>query len=621
VKKINLFHHQIMTRSAGPRLFFIFTRCIFRHSVVIQYIFILLFCTFTCAYCKNYHKVFIEAESFKEKGGWLVDPQFIEQMGSPYLIAHGLGVPVENARSKVIFPSKGWYYTWVRTKNWVPGNWKAPGRFKLILNHIALEQTLGTEPDWRWQFAGEVHIIQDTVQIELQDLTGFEGRCDAVYFCSEKQAPPDKFDDLVKWRRQITNESDIPQIQSTHDLIITGGGIAGCAAAIASAEKGLNVALIHDRPILGGNASSEIRVHTEGIPWHSKRIISMINTEHWKNGSPDAVIDDRKRHRNIEQYKNIHLFLNWRAYMVKTENGSIESIYAKHTETGERRSFQAPIYIDCTGDGWIGYWAGAETMYGREPASQYHENWDKYGEIWSPEKEDNRIMGSSVLWRSIDTGKPSEFPEVPWAVDVSKTYEAVKGGWRWEFSRDDLHQIDDAEKIRDHMFRAIYGSFYNAKQNKKNINLKLEWVSHLIGKRESRRLVGDYIYTFTDVREMREFKDAVVMEKRSVDVHYQQNLEDPSKPDFLSDALFYEVDHYYIPYRCLYSKNIKNLLMAGRCFSCSHIGLGGPRVMHTTGQMGVAAGYAASLCIKYNTTPRGIYPEHVEELIKMIENN
>jgi len=100
---------------------------------------------------------------------------------------------------------------------------------------------------------------------------------------------------------------------------------------------------------------------------------------------------------------------------------------------------------------------------------------------------------------------------------------------------------------------------------------------------------------------------------------YQQNLKDPSQPDFLSEALFYKVDRYYIPYRCLYSKNIKNLFMAGRCFSTSHVGLGGPRVMNTTGQMGVAVGYAASLCKKYNTSPRGIYEKHIGELKNLIE--
>jgi len=257
-------------------------------------------------------------------------------------------------------------------------------------------------------------------------------------------------------------------------------------------------------------------------------------------------------------------------------------------------------------------------MYGREDSLEYNENWQLFGELWSPAKPDNRVMGASVLWRSVDTGKSVDFPKIPWAMDVAKTHVAINGEWYWEFTRDDLHQIDNAEKIRDHMFKAIYGSFYNAKQKPENANLKLEWVSYLVGKRESRRLTGDYIYTFSDVKQMKEFNDSVVKEKRAVDVHFQQVLIDSTKPDFLSEALFYRIDHYYIPYRCLYSKNIKNLFMAGRCFSCSHIGLGGPRVMNTTGQMGAAVGYAASLCTKHKANPRDVYNNYLEELKGLI---
>jgi hypothetical protein len=203
-------------------------------------------------------------------------------------------------------------------------------------------------------------------------------------------------------------------------------------------------------------------------------------------------------------------------------------------------------------------------------------------------------------------------------MDVAGDYSATMGTWKWEYSEDSLHQIEDGEAIRDHMLKAIYGSFSNAKKNPENANLALEWTSYLLGKRESRRLVGDYIYTFRDEKNMTEFPDLVAMETRNIDVHYQQKLKDPSQPDFLSEALYYKVDHYYIPFRSLYSKNIKNLLMAGRCFSTSHAGLGGPRVMNTTGQMGVAVGYAASLCRKYHTSPRGVCESHIGELQKLI---
>jgi hypothetical protein len=370
--------------------------------------------------------------------------------------------------------------------------------------------------------------------------------------------------------------------------------------------------------VLGGNASGEIRVHTLGIYGHFERILRMLDTEHYPNGDPKAREEDKKRLRNVQKYENIDLFLNWRAYDAVAEDDIIQYVDARHTATGERMRVKAPYFADCTGDGWIGFWAGANFMYGRESVEKFDEAWEKHGELWSPKRADNFVMGSSVLWRSHQLDSAYQFPEVPWAMQVAQKYAAKKGEWQWEFSRNDVHQIEDAEYIRDHMLKAIYGSFYNQKQKPGNDSLALRWVSHLIGKRESRRLVGDHIYTFNDVRNNVKFPDSVVVEERAVDVHYQQNLLDPQTPDFLSEALFYRSGRYYVPYRSLYSKNINNLFMAGRCFSCSHIGLGGPRVMRTTGQMGAAVGYAASVCKKYQINPREVYNHHLQEYMNLI---
>ncbi|MDX2414703.1 MAG: FAD-dependent oxidoreductase [Bacteroidales bacterium] len=568
--------------------------------------------------CSNGNKLLVEAESLDSLGGWVVDPQFVEQMGSPYLLAHGMGKVVENASGRVEFPESGKYHVWVRTKNWAPGDWDAPGKFRLIVDNKEIQVDLGTVEGWTWQYAGRLK-VKETVSIQLKDLTGFEGRCDAIYFSSKKIAPPSAKSSLPKWRRTLTYEPNKTITDEKYDLVIVGGGIAGCAAAIAAAEMGQQVALIHDRPILGGNASSEIRVHTEGVTGDYDRILSMLNSVHWPNGSPDAVLDDQKRHKNIEKYESITLYLEYRAYNAPTEGDSIICILAKHTSSGDLLRLSAPVYIDCTGDGWIGYWAGAEYMYGREAFTEYDEAWDENGELWSPEEEDNAVMGSSVLWRTVRTDTVSEFPDIVWAKDIVGDFSATSGTWKWELSSDTLHQVDDAEIIRDHMFKAIYGSFANAKMEEGNQNLEMEWVSYLIGKRESRRLKGDYIFSFRDVVELRRFEDEVAYGVRPVDVHYQQNLLDPLKPDFLSEALFYDIDYYYIPFRSLYSKNIKNLMMAGRNFSCTHVGLGGPRVMNTTGQMGAATGFAAYLCNKYNTYPAGIYKNYIAELKDIIQ--
>ncbi len=564
--------------------------------------------------------VLIEAESFIDKGGWIVDPQFVEQMGSPYLMAHGLGVPVANAVTKVDFKNKGTYHVWVRTKDWVPGNWEAPGRFKLVINGKELATTLGVTPGWSWAYAGKTNIRSKQVEIQLVDLTGFNGRCDAIYFSQSQTEPPSSIKELASWRQDKLVENAAPEKEQTYDLVITGGGLAGCAAAIAAAEQGLKVALIHDRPMLGGNASSEIRVHTLGIYGKYERILKMIDTEHYPNGSAEAKHDQEKRDRNVKSFENISLFLNWRAYDAVAKNNTIQYVDARHTATGERIRFYAPRFVDSTGDAWIGYWAGAEFSYGREGVDTYDEAWDEWGELWSPETPDDFVMGSSVLWQTEKTTEAQVFCDVPWAMEIAKDHVAVAGEWYWEFSRNDLHQIHDAEEIRDHMLRAIFGSFANAKKLKEHKNVRLQWVSYLVGKRESRRLVGDHIFTFKDVAELRKFPDSVVMETRAIDVHFQRNLQDESVPDFLSEAIFYKTEKYYIPYRSLYSKNITNLFMAGRNFSCSHIGLGGPRVMRTTGQMGAAVGLAAAICKKYNITPREVYANHLNEYMTLIEN-
>ncbi len=602
---------------------------------------VILFILFAGILTAQNSGIFIEAESFTEKGGWVVDPQFDEQMGSPYLLAHGMGIPVQDAKTEINVETAGLYHVWVRTKNWAPGNWEAPGRFLVSIDGKKLANELGKNAGWNWEYAGKIQLSKGGKKLALKDLTGFEGRCDAIYITQkENEKLPTQMEELKKWRLAKTGTSEIPKNTVKYDLVVVGGGIAGTAASIAAAEQGMKVALIHDRPVLGGNASGEIRVHTLGIYGKFERILKMLDTEHYPNGSADALKEDVRRMENVRKYKNIELFLNYRAYAASAENSKITAVDARHTSSGEQIRFVAPLFVDCTGDGWIGYWVGAEYSYGREAASTYGESWDAHGVLWSPETPDNFVMGSSVLWGSENAGKRVTFPEVPWAMDVARNHSGANGEWYWEFSSNDLSQIDDAETIRDHMFRAIYGSFYNFKnQTAQNLStdkemvgnvdtrlkqqkadsLQLKWVSYLLGKRESRRLVGDHIFTFNDAKDTTTFEDAVVFEKREVDVHFQINLLDQDDPNFISEAMFYKTGLYDIPYRSLYSKNISNLFMAGRNFSCSHIGLGGPRVMRTTGQMGAAVGLAASVCKKYNVNPRDVYKSYLSEYLELIE--
>ena len=563
--------------------------------------------------------VLVETAFFGRMGGWKLDTQFENYLGFSYLLAHGLGQPVPDAVASVEFPSAGRYHTWVLTKDWCPGDWDSPGRFKVKLNDTILDTTFGTQPGWTWQPGGAVEVSEEDhlhSTISLQDLTGFEGRCSAVYFSKDaNDTPPIDRDVLPAWRRRKVGLSTEVIDEGAYDLIIVGGGISGCAAALAANERGVKTALIQNRPVLGGNASGEIRVHTEGIHHNAEAIMKQIDTPHYPNGDPEAIDADRKRMKNMSAATNVDIFLNHCLVSVEMDGNRIRSIEAHEAANGNMRKFSAPQFIDCSGDGWLGAMAGAEFSYGRESKHEYGEEWAQHGELWSPEKPDTRVMGSSVLWNTKETDRRVSFPAVPWAKPVAKDHVSPKGEWQWEFSKDSLHQIEDAETIRDHMFRAIYGTYANTIQRPQYRNLELVWIAFNAGKRESRRFIGPHIFTGVDARESVEFPDTVVTEKRSIDVHYQEAL--LGRPeDFLSEALFLKPKNgfYYIPYRSLYSANIANMQMAGRCFSCSHIGLGGPRVMNTCGQMGVATGYAAALCRDHGVDPAEISAKHITEL-------
>ncbi len=550
--------------------------------------------------------VLVEAESFAHPGGWVIDQQFIPSMGSPYLLAHGMGEPVENASTKVNFPGKGDYHYWVRTKDWVPDRPETPGTFKLVINGEEQEPVFGTnEYGWQWVYGGEVKIRNRETRLELKDLTGFEGRCDAIYFSGDKNdAPPDDAKKLALWRSEKLGLK-VPALAGTYDLVVVGGGLSGCCAAVAAARRGLSVALINDRPVLGGNESKEVRVHTEGIPFYT--IVEELNTEHYPNGDAKAIPTNDTIMLVVKKEKNIHLFLNTYINGVSRSGARITEVSGMNTITSEMIRFEGTWFVDATGDGWVGYYGGAHYMMGREPRSEF-------GESMAPEHADKMTMGSSVLWNSYDAGQPSPFPSVPWAMNVAKDYKVKGGEWFWEYGMN-LNTIDDAEQIRDHMFRAIYGTWANVKADPENVNLKLKWVAFIAGKRESRRLLGEYVLKEQDVINPVDFEDGFMEEKRDIDIHYPK----PGPYDFLSYAHFTRIEQYKIPYRCLISKDIPNLFMAGRCLSATHVGLGSPRVMHTCGQMGVVVGTAASVCKEHQCMPMDVYRSYLHELKNILE--
>lgn len=550
--------------------------------------------------------VLVEAESFSQPGGWVIDQQFIPSMGSPYLLAHGMGEPVKNAQTMVEFPEKGTYYYWVRTKDWVPDRPETPGMFKLIIDGSELEPVFGTNSNgWQWVFGGKVKIKDKHINLELKDLTGFEGRCDAIYFSKfGNDIPPGTMEEMADWRLAKLGLATA-KLAGKFDLVVVGGGLAGCCAAVAASRQGLSVALINDRPVLGGNASKEVRVHTEGLPFYT--IVQELNTQWYPNGDEKAIPTNDTIMQVVKNEKNIQVFLNTYINGVSKSGDQITRVNGMNIETSEKICFEGDYFVDATGDGWVGYYAGARFMTGREARSQFNES-------LAPVNGDQMTMGNSVLWNSYDTGAPCTFPSVPWAMDVAKDYKVNAGEWFWEYGLL-LNTIYDAEDIRDHLFRAIYGTWANVKADSANVNLKLKWVGYIAGKRESRRIIGEYILKEEDVVNHVDFEDGFVQEQRAIDIHHPK----PGKYNFLSYADFTKVERYKIPYRCLISKDIKNLFLAGRCFSATHVGLGSPRVMHTTAQMGVVVGYAAVICKENQCLPMDVYTNHLSTLSERLE--
>ena len=564
--------------------------------------------------------VLLEAEQFDTYGGWVDDSQFMDQMGSPFLLAHGLGVSVEDATTTVEFPATGTYRVLVRTRDWVapwnaPG---APGRFQLLVNGRTLQTVFGTEgAAWHWQDGGQIEIAGGKVAVALHDLTGFEGRCDAILFTLDSNfMPPGADPEMAALRRKLLKIPTEPEEAGQFDLVVTGGGIAGTCASLSAARLGLKVALVQDRPVLGGNNSSEVRVWLQGarnlVPYpRVGDVVAELEQARSAHYGPDNTADlyeDGKKLAVAGAEENLSLFLGHRVNRVEVDSGRIRAVIAQNTRTGRTVRFAGRWFADCTGDGAVGYLAGADC----DVTLQGH-------------------MGRCNLWNVAETDRPVAFERCPWALDLTdKPFPGrgqdargitALGGWYWE-SGFDHDPIAKPEYIRDWNFRAMYGA-WDALKNVDKVypNHKLNWSAHISGKRESRRLLGDVILSKEDLLSGRTFPDGSVPTGWKIDLH----LPDPRyEPGFEGDA-FIAVAHYtdyprpfWIPYRCLYSRNIDNLFMAGRDISVTHEALGTVRVMRTGGCMGEIVGMAASLCKKYETGPRGVYADHLDQLQELM---
>ncbi len=576
-------------------------------------------------YSNNPEAVFLEAEAFDNPGGWVVDQQSMDIMGSPYLMAHGMGIPVKDASTVVNFPKKGRYYLFVRTRNWTaPWSQMAAGQFQVLLDGKPVARTFGTSHrEWSWVEAGAIDIEDPSVTIALHDLTGFNGRCDALYFTPDNtDVPPNNLENLDALRTRLLGLNSEPELQE-FDFVVIGGGMAGTCAAIAAARLGVQVALVQNRPVLGGNNSSEVRVHLgarinlEPYPALGN-LVNEIGPEQGGNAQPKDYYQDDKKLQAVLNEPNLSLYLNTHANQVEVKDNKIVQVTAENIRTGQRMAFRAPLFADCTGDGTIGFLAGAEYMTGRESR-------DTFNEPTAPEKADSLTMGISVQWFSETGDGPSEFPDIAWGLPWSeeKSFAITRGDWDWETGMG-KDMIRETEFIRDYGLLVVYSNWSFLKNHyidrQRFAKEKLRWVAYIGGKRESRRLVGDYVLTENDLTERKLMPDGTAPTSWTIDLHYPdpENQEKFDGEAFRSIAKHIKIYPYPIPFRCLYSKNIENLLMAGRDISVSHVALGTVRLMRTGGMMGEVVGMAASVCKQKNTTPRQIYQQHFAELEQLM---
>jgi hypothetical protein len=567
-------------------------------------------------------ELLISTSSFPEKGGWIVDNEFILTLGTSYLLAHGLGKPVENAKKTISVRKSGLYHVYAYTYNWC-APWHSdmfPGLFRIKVGD-ALSSELGKGETWGWEDGGEMYFKDGENTIELVDSTGFEGRCAFLYISRDSRKLPSGREGILNLYGELVLKRKSTK-SCEYDLIVVGGGIAGMCASLTAARSGLKTALVQDRPVVGGNNSSEIRVWLGGGTNYAPfagigNVVGEFEQEkigHYGAVNRASLYEDDRKLGILESEENLTLYLSSSMVDADAENGLIKGITILDVERDELMKLSAPLFVDATGDGNLGALAGADY-----------------------EVTTNGHMGASNLWHIEKTGRNAGFPHCPWAMNLSKAVfpgrgetkdiygnsrEFSLGCWFWESGMTE-DPIEDAERIRDTNFRAMYGA-WDALRNVDGDydGYELTWCSPIAGKRESRRLLGDIVMTKADFRYS--FPDACVATTWNFDVHYPDKAFYSAFAEgdaFLSMDCREKVEWpYFLPYRILYSRNIENMFMVGRCVSTSHDASGTVRVMRTGGLMGEIVGYASALCRKYGCLPRKIYTEHLDEFLALIKS-
>ncbi len=414
------------------------------------------------------------------------------------------------------------------------------------------------------------------------------------------------------------NQNKIKEVTITSDYTVVGGGMAGICTAITAAREGLKVALVQDRPVLGGNASSEIRV------WALGATAGMGNNNRW--GREGGVIDEiltENVHRNAEgnaylfdallldkvlDEENIQLFLNTSINSSETDGkNKITSVSGYNSNNETFYTFKSKFFSDSSGDGLVGYTSGAEHTITPETKEDFNESLIR-------DKAYGHCLGNSIMFSIKDMGQEVKYTAPNFALkDITKLpkYKEMKlleegdcHFWWFEYGGR-LDTIRDAEEIKYELKKVVYGAWDHIKNSGKFPEAKnktLDWIGALPGKRDARRFYGDYMLTQDDVLLVKHHKDNIAHGGWSIDLHPSDGI----YSKLPSSSHWHPKSVYAIPYRCLYSRNISNLFLGGRLISVSHIAFGTTRLMLTGAVNGQATGMATAMCVEYNLEPKDI---------------
>ena len=424
------------------------------------------------------------------------------------------------------------------------------------------------------------------------------------------------------------------KIEKQYDVVVIGGGLSGVCAAIAAARNGAKTALVHARSVLGGVSSSEIRMHICGASCHEGKkdlyesgiILEMLLENKSRNPYHSFSIWDTVLWEKVRFQKNLDSYLNTNFEQVQMAGDRIKAVECSQSTTEREYLFKADIFVDATGNGMLGYLAGAQYRIGSESKQEF-------GEPDAPEAPNPHTMGSTIMFTAEDMGEPVIFKKPVWAHDfteeelklrghgnmtidrgengIVEEYSASSGYWWIEYGGESEDIIDNNEDIKEELYKCVYGVWDHIKNAGDHgaANYAITWVGSVPGMRESRRLIGDYILNENDVLGNRIFEDAVAYGGWPMDIHRPGGIYSTAIP---SDHINYP-GAYTIPYRCYYSVNIENLMFAGRDISASKMAFSSSRVMGTCAIGGQAVGTAAAMAVGYGCTPRQM-GDHMQEL-------